>query len=249
MNLSQESIEHKMILDSLDQLLSDDYYLLENDLHEQAVTHRLGLYLQERFPQWNIDCEWNKNLAEKKAIYPKQLIEHMHEVAQYLTTKEETFVISAQASPKDVLSDIKSLNYLSCQLSENTQNQSIVNKITRLQYDEELNLWYFLLDLPDKMKEKKFIRPDIICHHRGTQDNKFAIEAKKSSGATISKQFDLIKLFCMTTQKDLKYERGYFIDFPVDSTLKQHTGFSIHLEKICCLKKVFSIQSNLREKE
>jgi len=46
---------------ALSKLLSLDGYLLEKDANERSVTHRLGLYLQQAFPDWHVDCEYNRD--------------------------------------------------------------------------------------------------------------------------------------------------------------------------------------------
>ncbi len=45
---------------ALDILYSNDYYLIENNLHEQSISHKLAEYLQILFKEYNIDCEFNR---------------------------------------------------------------------------------------------------------------------------------------------------------------------------------------------
>jgi hypothetical protein len=58
---------------SLAELLSRDALLLENDVSERAITHKLAEYLQRRIPDLNVDCEYNRNVVkgfyEPKAIF------------------------------------------------------------------------------------------------------------------------------------------------------------------------------------
>jgi hypothetical protein len=55
------------------QLLSRDVLLIENDVSERAITHKLAEYLQLQIPELNVDCEYNRNvmkgLYEPKAIF------------------------------------------------------------------------------------------------------------------------------------------------------------------------------------
>ncbi len=37
-----------------------DSFLLKNKVNERSVSHKLGEYLQQQFPDWNVDCEYNK---------------------------------------------------------------------------------------------------------------------------------------------------------------------------------------------
>lgn len=41
-------------------LLRKDSFLIEHDVNERAITHKLGEYLQREFPDWHVDCEYNR---------------------------------------------------------------------------------------------------------------------------------------------------------------------------------------------
>jgi hypothetical protein len=45
---------------ALHELLRNDLYLLEVSAHERSISHRLGMYLQRHFPQYSVDCEYNR---------------------------------------------------------------------------------------------------------------------------------------------------------------------------------------------
>lgn len=55
----QSAIEH---------LLMRDEYLLQHDVSERAITHKLGTYLQVLFPGWDVDCEYNRNGHDPKTV-------------------------------------------------------------------------------------------------------------------------------------------------------------------------------------
>lgn len=50
-------------------LFEKDSFLLENGISERSVAHKLAEYLQVLFPEWNVDCEYNK-----KGVDPKELV-------------------------------------------------------------------------------------------------------------------------------------------------------------------------------
>ena len=50
------------VLDALQEVVDKDCYLLEQDLHEPSISHRLAVYLESKFPDFNIDCEYNGNV-------------------------------------------------------------------------------------------------------------------------------------------------------------------------------------------
>ena len=64
-------------LDKLVGALQDFYaretHLLERDLGERALTHRLAVSLEGHFPEWNIDCDYNR-LGERTWRLPKASI-------------------------------------------------------------------------------------------------------------------------------------------------------------------------------
>ncbi|MEI6728162.1 MAG: hypothetical protein WCK98_00815 [bacterium] len=51
-------------------LLKNDHYLLEKDVNERTISHKLAEYLQMLFPEYNVDCEYNKNFKSLKSLQP-----------------------------------------------------------------------------------------------------------------------------------------------------------------------------------
>ncbi|MGD0080829.1 MAG: hypothetical protein ABSB80_09320 [Methanoregula sp.] len=41
-------------------LFKNDIFLLTNGVHERSISHKLAEYLQTLFPDWNVDCEYNR---------------------------------------------------------------------------------------------------------------------------------------------------------------------------------------------
>lgn len=66
-NYSHKAIKTGIIR-SLNRLLKYDHYLLENDVNERSVTHKLAEYLSLEFYNWNVDCEFNKMFKDPKII-------------------------------------------------------------------------------------------------------------------------------------------------------------------------------------
>ena len=42
-------------------LVRNDFLLLEKDVNERSVSHKLAEYLQLALPEWHVDCEYNRN--------------------------------------------------------------------------------------------------------------------------------------------------------------------------------------------
>lgn len=53
---------------SISILFKNDAFLLENDIHQKAITHKLAEYLQIQFPDGNVDCEYNRHGFDIKEI-------------------------------------------------------------------------------------------------------------------------------------------------------------------------------------
>ena len=50
----------RIVNSSLMKLRSLDKKLLEIKVNERTITHKLAVYLQQNFPEFNVDCEYNR---------------------------------------------------------------------------------------------------------------------------------------------------------------------------------------------
>lgn len=66
-NYSTDEIKKKVRI-SLGILFKNDSFLLENDTNERSVAHKLAEYLQMQFPDWNVDCEYNRKGLDQKIL-------------------------------------------------------------------------------------------------------------------------------------------------------------------------------------
>jgi len=58
----------KALFAALDLLLRADGDILEIDINERTILHRLANYLEPHFPGWNVDCEYNRNHDDPKRL-------------------------------------------------------------------------------------------------------------------------------------------------------------------------------------
>ncbi|MFZ2969717.1 MAG: hypothetical protein WA063_01065 [Minisyncoccia bacterium] len=84
---SNEEIKNCLFI-ALDQLFRNDEFLLENEVHERSVAHKLAEYLQLSFPGYHVDCEYNRhgistkklprecNGENKENVFPDIIIHH-----------------------------------------------------------------------------------------------------------------------------------------------------------------------------
>ena len=68
MNGEERQRISKIVEAAIDQLLERDSELLILDVNERSVTHKLAEYLQQGFPDWNVDCEYNRNHDNPKTL-------------------------------------------------------------------------------------------------------------------------------------------------------------------------------------
>lgn len=54
--------------EAISELLVHDGELLVNDANERTITHRFALWLQAQFPEWKVDCEYNRHYDRTKRL-------------------------------------------------------------------------------------------------------------------------------------------------------------------------------------
>jgi hypothetical protein len=67
MDYSIQEIQEKVHI-TLGILFKNDAFLLENVVHERSIAHKLAEYLQVEFPDWHVDCEYNRKGRDEKIL-------------------------------------------------------------------------------------------------------------------------------------------------------------------------------------
>jgi len=57
----------KNVSECIDELVVNEKSIILNDICERTIAHKLAEYLQKRFPNYNVDCEYNRNSEEGNA--------------------------------------------------------------------------------------------------------------------------------------------------------------------------------------
>jgi len=211
-NLSISPYDDLCVQQGLKILLSSDGYLLANNLNERAVTHKLAEHYQKLFYEWNVDCEYNRNLGRSKKVIidPKKILQQMADTLEGNGYFKELFQKAEMPIKKEHMQDL----------------EKQLRDPKRLEYLEDYYA-VFRLTLLNKKTVKKIIYPDIIIHHRGTRDNHIVLEAKKSINKdSKAKAYDLVKLVTLVSSADFKYKCGYFINLPVGKDFRRLKQFS-----------------------
>jgi hypothetical protein len=61
--------ELNKLVAALQEFYAQEAFLLERDLGERTLTHRLAVYMEKHFPGWQVDCDYNR-LGERTLRLP-----------------------------------------------------------------------------------------------------------------------------------------------------------------------------------
>lgn len=56
------NIIKQKFISALDVLVRNEKQLIQNDINERTLAHRLAIYLESEFPGYNVDIEYNRNV-------------------------------------------------------------------------------------------------------------------------------------------------------------------------------------------
>lgn len=107
MNYSFEEINRKVNV-AIGVLFKNDAFLLENDVNERSDSHKLAEYLQKQFPDWDVDCEYNrmKNQNNDEEYITKKLnlnIENIRSDDVYAKTVYPDIIIHKRGTEHNLL--------------------------------------------------------------------------------------------------------------------------------------------------
>lgn len=142
----REAYKNKVI-ESVNQFLELDVMLLESKAHEQAISHRIAVYLEYRIDGLHVDCEYDKNMNKSKEIvfreFPASLRENCCEGGD---SKSQCQLLKEYFEPHhdhtdEITEKIKKLrpDIIVHRRRSNNKNEIIieVKKIKNCNYDKE----------------------------------------------------------------------------------------------------------------
>ncbi len=108
-------------------LFKKDLYLLRVNANERSISHRLALYLEQEFPDWDVDCEYNRDEIDPKrlnlnpesvelddvegtTVYPDIIVHNRGETSNHLA-------IEIKKDSGDSAKDLQKLQALRSQLN------------------------------------------------------------------------------------------------------------------------------------
>lgn len=106
MNMDDEKIKEK-VMNSIRFLLKNDFHLLEIEANERSIAHKLAEYLQREFPDWHVDCEYNRYGKEIKKTNEGNVLPDI--IVHLRNTPFNLLVIELKCSNKNYERDIKKL--------------------------------------------------------------------------------------------------------------------------------------------
>ncbi|MDW7760676.1 MAG: hypothetical protein SCM96_08565 [Acidobacteriota bacterium] len=53
---------------AIDKLKLNDEELFDVNINERSISHKLAEYLQQEFTGWNVDCEYNRKMKDRKTL-------------------------------------------------------------------------------------------------------------------------------------------------------------------------------------
>jgi len=109
----------KLIESSLDEFFKSEQSLIDVDANERSISHKIAEYVQKKIPEWNVDCEYNRDMEHPKilgmstedtktddtggrTVYPDIIIHKRR-------TKENLLIIEIKKSGIDEREDIKKI--------------------------------------------------------------------------------------------------------------------------------------------
>jgi hypothetical protein len=68
LNVSEQDVVEAKVKRALGKLFTHDLFLLQSDVNERSLSHKLAEYLQSEFEDWNVDCEYNRRGFDPKRL-------------------------------------------------------------------------------------------------------------------------------------------------------------------------------------
>lgn len=146
----------EIISETINLFLIKDLKLFEIDSHERTISQNFSTYLKSKFPGWEIDCEYNRNMNEIKKlekngkqvkIYPDIIIHHR-------VTKKNLLVIEIKKSPPYSLSDQE--------VKDDLERLKKMTTIEKYKYQFGLFILFFV-------KENSGKKPILIYYQNGKE--------------------------------------------------------------------------------
>ena len=219
----------RIIIRTLEKFLKEDSYLSDVNANERSQTHKIAEYLQQILPEYNVDCEYNKNLRQEKTL---NFFEIVNKIKDFLEDDSSSNELAGheRTTVLKLLEMITHRNIIADE-SNNPQTRDGNNYVGYLTFTDESQNKYI-----------KRVFPDIIAHLRGTNTNKIVIEAKKEGHKHPEAElFDRVKLGLFTKRNgQFDYDIGFFITLPNKKITNKFT-IKMYKDKLVSKSNVYIV--------
>ena len=125
-------VRHKVEL-ALHYLYKNDHFLITNSTNERSITHKFAEYLQRLFPEWHVDCEYNRRGENHSKDLPDQETSYPDIIIHKRNTMDNLLIIEAKS--------IHSQNH-----SDEADKRKISSFIEDVRYAYRYGLWICFYD-------------------------------------------------------------------------------------------------------
>ena len=121
-NLDYPTLEEvfQKVVTAITNLYRFDRELLEVDANERSITHKLAEHLQKEFPEWHVDCEYNRRGVDTKKLL--EIISYPIEINSPVDTEARTvfpdIIVHKRTTP---------LNLLVIEVKKDNNNDSTID--------------------------------------------------------------------------------------------------------------------------
>jgi hypothetical protein len=93
---SFDDVRHK-IEKAVQCLYKNDHFLITNTTNERSITHKLAEYIQLLFPEWHVDCEYNRRGENNQKDIEGQTTSYPDIIVHLRNTKRNLLIIEAKS--------------------------------------------------------------------------------------------------------------------------------------------------------
>ncbi len=98
-----QDIQQKL-LNSIEVLCSKNHFLIENDISERAISHKLAIYIECEFSEFDVDCEYNGYVeSDKNKKYIKILKDKANKLGIKRNTDGDNEIIYREVYPDIII--------------------------------------------------------------------------------------------------------------------------------------------------
>ncbi len=136
----------QIVKEMISELKEKDSYLLINDLSERSFSYKAGVYLEDKFPNYDVDCEYNGYvLSDNDKKYINIIRDRIIELKKLRDTDEDRKVLKRHVYPDIIVHKRgKGENLLIIEIKKHKNpdiefDREKLSRYTSSEYDNNLN--------------------------------------------------------------------------------------------------------------